>query len=49
MVHEILKIWLKYWFVDVDLDLMFLNFAVKLCLAKTGLETGQEIANQQKD
>lgn len=33
----------------VDLDLMFLNFAVKLCLAKTGLETGQEIANQRKD
>lgn len=45
MVHEILKILI----FETGSLWLFLNFAVKLYLDKTGPETGQEIANQRKD
>lgn len=45
MVHENLKILI----FETGSLWLFLNFAVKLYLAKTGPETGQEIANQRKD
>lgn len=45
MVHEILKILI----FETGSLCLFLNFAVKLYLDKTGPETGQEIANQRKD